>query len=203
MRAARRATVSCRAAATATPSAATSRSAASAQAASMRPAARPSSRTRLRLRSARSSAVTRVPCSLSTVSTMRSRKRRRSDAPPVKSPSMAGVSHTTRRWSAKLLAEVTGARSMRHFRPAGAAPSPTSKPVPSCTSGTTSPPSSSSSETAQLPAPPSRAQSASSARRRPRPGVKNDRASSRFVLPAPLCPASTTGAPDSGKSSVA
>ena len=47
----------------------------------------------------------------------------------------------------------------------------------------------------------SRAHSASSARRKPRPGVKKDRASSRLVLPAPLCPASTTGAPESGRSS--
>ena len=37
---------------------------------------------------------TRAPCSLSTASTSRSRKRRRSPAAPVNSPSMAGVSQT-------------------------------------------------------------------------------------------------------------
>ena len=32
------------------------------------------------------------------------------------SPSIAGTSQTTRRWSAKAVAEVTGSRSMRHLR---------------------------------------------------------------------------------------
>ena len=41
-------------------------------------------------------------------------------------------------------------------------------------------------------APPSRAISASSARRRPRPGVNSDKASSRLVFPAPLSPARAT-----------
>ena len=52
---------------------------------------------RLRERSARSSALTRVPCSASIASTSRSRKRRRSEAEPVNRPSIAGTSQSTRR----------------------------------------------------------------------------------------------------------
>ena len=59
--------------------------------------ARASSSSRLRERSARSSALTRVGCPASTASTRRSRKRRRSEAGPANSWSIAGVSHTTRR----------------------------------------------------------------------------------------------------------
>ena len=49
----------------------------------------------------------------SIASTSRSRKRRRSLAESVNSPSIAGVSQTMRKWSAKARAEATGARSMR------------------------------------------------------------------------------------------
>ena len=47
--------------------------------------------------SERSSAATRLECCASTASTSRSRKRRRSEAGPLNSGSIAGVSQTTRR----------------------------------------------------------------------------------------------------------
>ena len=183
MRAARRVTVSRRAAETARARPASSCSAASSQAASRMP----SSSRRLRLRRARSRALTRVPWSESTASTSRSRKRRRSPAEPAKRPSMAGVSQTRRRWSAKARAELTGARSMRQRR--AEPPSAGSMPVPSWTR---SPSLSSSSEAAQRPVPPMRARSLRSARRNPRPGVNMERASSTLVLPAPFSPVSAT-----------
>ena len=62
------------------------------RASARRGSAAPSSR--LRERSARSSALTRLMCVPSTASTRRSRKRRRSDAGPPNRPSIAGVSHT-------------------------------------------------------------------------------------------------------------
>ena len=55
------------------------------------------SSSRLRERSERSSADTRLECSLSIASTSRSKKRRRSEAAPRNSPSIAGASHTMRR----------------------------------------------------------------------------------------------------------
>ena len=82
-----------RVAATATASSAVSRSIASHQWSSK---LRTSSR-RLRERSERSSAETRLECSLSIASTRRSKKRRRSEAAPMNRPSIAGVSHTMRR----------------------------------------------------------------------------------------------------------
>jgi hypothetical protein len=51
----------------------------------------------LRERNDRSSAETRLECSLSIASTSRSKKRRRSEAAPRNSPSMVGVSHTMRK----------------------------------------------------------------------------------------------------------
>ena len=58
----------------------------------------------------------RLECSLSIASTRRSKKRRRSEAAPMNSPSIAGVSHTMRIWSPKAVAELTGSRSMRQRR---------------------------------------------------------------------------------------
>ena len=60
--------------------------------------------------------ATRAPWWGSIASTSRSRKRRRSLAGPANRPSIAGVSQTRRRWSAKARAEATGARSMRFSR---------------------------------------------------------------------------------------
>ena len=154
-----------------------------------RAAGLPSSR--LRERSARSSAATRPECSASTASTSRSRKRRRSDAARMNSRSIAGVSQTTRRWSAKAAAELTGLavdpalagrRSLlgrgrldarcRAWR------------GPACLRV--------SAETAQEPSPSENATSSNVARRKPRPGASNEIASIRLVLPAPLAPVSTT-----------
>ena len=89
--AARRRTVSAREAATAMAISAISCSAASSQ----RPSVPVCSSSRLRLRKARSSALTRAPWPASTASTSRSRKRRRSPAGPANRPSIAGVSQTT------------------------------------------------------------------------------------------------------------
>ena len=121
------------------PSSAISRSAASSQIFSPR---RSSSR-RLRLRSARSSAPTRAPCSLSTASTRRSRKRRRSPAGPVKSPSMAGVSQTMRTWSAKRAARKKPARGRRGIFSGRRRPARLRRPVPNCSGPPASPVSSS------------------------------------------------------------
>ena len=62
-----------------------------------RPALALSSSSRLRCVSRRSKSRARRPCAASMVSTRRSRKRRRSAAGPVKSPSIAGVSQSMRR----------------------------------------------------------------------------------------------------------
>ena len=92
---------------------------------------RRSSSTRLRERSARSSALTRAPCAASTVSTSRSRKRRRSPAGPRNRTSRSGVSQTTRRCSAN----AAGESRRPAVDPADAAPggpsAAGSKPVPS------------------------------------------------------------------------
>ena len=54
---------------------------------------------------------------------------------------------------------------------------------------------STSADTAQAPSPSLKATSSSVARRRPRPGTRNDIASIRLVLPAPFGPVSTTRLP--------
>ena len=54
---------------------------------------------------------------------------------------------------------------------------------------------------AKPPGPPCRAHSASSARRRPRPGENSDNASRRLVLPAPFSPNRTTSRPPIARSS--
>jgi hypothetical protein len=96
----------------------------------------------------------------------------------------------TRRWSEKALAEDTGSRSMRHLRVTvmsslvGA-----SMPVPSVARPSAP---STSAAIAQEPSPSMKATSVSVARRSPRPGARNEIASTRLVLPAPFGPTSTT-----------
>ena len=104
---------------------------------------------------------------------------------------MAGVSQTTRRWSAKAAADDTVSRSMRHCRVEEASsPAGGSMPVPSVASPSMP---SISADTAQEPSPSRKASSSKVARRRPRPGAKSEIASIRLVLPAPFAPVSTTG----------
>src|SRR5665647_1894905 len=175
------------AAATATATSAVSCSIASSQCGSLWA----SSSSRLRERKERSSAETRLECWASTASTRRSRNRRRSEAGPLNSGSMAGVSHTTRRWSAKAVAEPTLSRSIRHLRvddESSAAGG--SMPVPNVLRPSMP---SISAETAQEPSPSVKASSSMVARRKPRPGASSEIASIRLVLPAPLAPVSTTG----------
>ena len=95
MRSCARLTHSQRAAAMATPSSAISCSIASSQAG----LGAGSARSLLRPRMAFSKALKRVPWRRSMASTARSRKRRRSEAGPVNSPSIEGVSQMTRRCS--------------------------------------------------------------------------------------------------------
>ena len=184
-----RRTVSARAAATATATSAVSCSAASSQWVS----GRGLSRSRLRERSARSSADTLAAWPASTASTSRSRKRRRSEAGPANSWSIAGTSQITRKWSANAAADPAGSRSMRYLRTgAASAFAGGSMPVPSVARPSAP---STSAETAQEPSPSLKASSLMSARRSPRPGENSEIASRRFVLPAPFGPTSTTRSP--------
>ena len=175
--------VSRRAEAIAMPSSAICLSTASSQAAS----GRASSRSRLRERNACSKAAARDACPGSIASTSRSTKRLRSPGGPLNSPSSEGVIHTRRRCSLKTLDEAAGAPLRRVLRIGFDEPCSRSIPVPS-TAGPSGP--SRSATIANRPDPPMRAISASGARRRPRPGARSDKASSRFVLPTPFSPQS-------------
>ena len=131
----------------------------------------------------------RLECSLSIASTRRSKKRRRSEPAPMNSPSIAGVSHTMRIWSPNAAAEFTGSRSMRQRRLTGLSARGGSRPVPSVAKPKAP---STCADTAQEPSPWLSATSSSVARRKPRPGDRNEIASMQLVLPAPFGPTSAT-----------
>ena len=105
-------------------------------------------------------------------------------AGPVNSPSIAGVSQTRRRWSAKARAEATGARSMR-LSALGAAVRRRLQPDAELAAIAVLLDLDRDREAAGPAVP--RA-FASSARRKPRPGENSDSASRRLVLPAPFSP---------------
>ena len=186
-RAASRRTVSARAAATAIATSAVSCSIASSQCAS----GLGCSSSRLRERSARSSALTRLECVPSTASTRRSRKRRRSDAGPPNRPSIARrqpddaqVIREGRGGSDRLAVDAAFAR---------AASRPPTIAAARCRCRASRGPARPRvrPQTAHEPSPSANATSSSVARRRPRPGARNEIASIRLVLPAPFGPTST------------
>lgn len=160
-------------------------------AANQRASVRPSSNRRFRLRIARSWALTRSPCSGSSARTRRSRKRRRSEAAPVKRPSIAGVSQTTRQRSRSAWLE--GRRRAVHadrallFRPVGG------ERDPGPDFGLAVGPEKGRRDRPAAVAGMARDIGGFLARRRPRPGDRNDTASRRFVFPAPVRAVRTTG----------
>ena len=119
-----------------------------------------------------------VPCDGWCAITSRSKKRRRSDAPPRNTPSIAGVSQISRTRSARSPG-VPGAPSIRTPRFDG--PLPSSAIPIFCSSSSVA-------AMVQPPAASCRVISPSCAPRRPRPGPSWLIASSRFVLPAPFAP---------------
>ena len=178
-----------RPAATATPCSAITSSSAASHAGS----AGPSRNRRERSRNACSYAATRPACAGSSPSTSRSRNRRRPPGPSRNSRSIAGVNHTIPSCSPSAAWLRTGSPSMRTTLRSLAV---RSRPVPTCSAprrvamvaATAQPESPEPHRGSDC-----RSISVNLAPRNPRPGARNDKASSRFVLPAPFGPVSTTG----------
>ena len=133
----------------------------------------------------RSSAATRLECCASTASTRRSRNRRRSDAGPLNSGSMAGVEphHAQMIGEGRRRGDRSRGRSGICATSAKSSPAGGSMPVPRVARPSMP---SISADTAQAPSPSEKANSSMVARRRPRPGASNEIASIRLVLPAPF-----------------
>ena len=109
--------------------------------------------------------------------------------------SICGVSQETARCSAStvwLFAGTPSIRTRRFSPPSRPVPSgPGSRPVPICTDPIMPPTSAETAQAALLPSAAARPTSEILARRRPRPGVRKETASSKLVLPAPFGPVST------------
>ena len=140
--------------------------------------------------------ATRAACAGSSPSTSRSRKRRRAAGPSTNSRSICGVSQTTPRCSPSAAWLRAGSPSIRTTRR-----SPAARGVAAgadahrCRGGSRRRGDSPAAGRVILPRPAADDRSRPSlAPRSPRPGARNDTASSRLVLPAPLGPVSTTGA---------